>query len=334
MRVLKILYLLIGVALLAVVIAEINVAEVADQVARVGFGFAVILAVYLVAFVIDSVTWQMTIRGVPLNASWAYRVWKLRMVGEAFNTVMPGAGMGGEPVKAVLLKKHYGIGYREAAASLILAKTINMIALVAFLVIGFALMIAGAGLPATFETVATAGLAILGVAVLLFYGIQRYGVTGLTGTWLSRWRVTRRIEDMLHHIHDMDERLVAFYTKARGRFAAALVLAFVNWLLGVVEIYVTLIFLGQPVSWADAWIIEAAAQLVRTGAFFIPAAIGAQEGAFLLVCGAITGSPSLGFSVSVVRRLREVIWIVWGFALGTMLSVRSASTPDGDADRR
>jgi len=333
-RALKVLYLLLGVGLLVLVIAEIDLAEVGAQMTRVGFGFAVILAVYLVAFVIDSVTWQMTIAGVPLDASWAYRVWKLRMVGEAFNTVMPAGGMGGEPVKAVLLKKHHGIGYREAAASLILTKTINMMALVVFLAIGFVLMIAGANLPATFVTVATTGLAALGVAVMLFYVIQRYRVTGLAGTWLSRWRFAGRIDDVLHHIHDMDDRLIGFYTKARGRFAAALALAFVNWLLGVVEVYVALVFLGHPVSWADAWIIEASAQLVRTGAFFIPAAIGAQEGAFLLVCGAITGSPALGFSVSVVRRLREIIWIVWGFALGSLMSLKPGLRPDADGERR
>jgi glycosyltransferase 2 family protein len=333
-RALKIVYLLLGVGLLAAVVAEIELAEVADQVARVGIGFAFILTVYLVAFIIDSVTWQLTIAGVPLDATWAYRVWRLRMVGEAFNTVMPGAGMGGEPVKAVLLKKHHGIGYREATASLILAKTINMIALVAFLIVGFVLMITGAGLPTTFVTVATTGLAVLGVAVLLFYVIQRFGVTGLTGTWLRRWHFAKRLDDVLHHIHDMDERLVGFYAKARSRFAVALALAFVNWLLGVVEVYVALVFLGHPVSWADAWIIEASAQLVRTGAFFIPAAIGAQEGAFLLVCGAITGSPSLGFSVSMVRRLREIIWVAWGFALGSLLSLKSDSNSNRDSERR
>jgi glycosyltransferase 2 family protein len=330
-RAVKVLYLLLGVGLLALVIAEIDVAEVAAQVARVGFGFLAVLAIYLVAFVIDSVTWQLTIRSIPLNGLWAYRVWKLRMVGEAFNTVMPGGGMGGEPVKAVLLKKHYGVGFGEGTASLILAKTINMLALIAFLVVGFALMIGGTSLPASYEAVAATGLVGLSVAVALFFVIQRFGVTSLTGTWLSRWRVTRRIEDVLHHIHDVDQRLIGFYTKARSRFAAAVALAFINWLLGVVEVYYVLLFLGHPVSWADAWIIEAAAQLVRTGAFFIPAAIGAQEGTFLLVCGAITGSPTLGVSVAIVRRLREIVWIVWGFTLGSLYSLRPGLNPERDA---
>jgi glycosyltransferase 2 family protein len=325
-RLLKIFYFALGVALLGVVVAEIDLAEVTLQVAKVGYGILVLVGIYFVAFAIDSVTWQLTIRGVPLNLLWAYRVWKLRMVGESFNAVIPAGGMGGEPVKASLLKSHYGINYREGTASLILAKTINMIALVIFLIIGFALMIDGGALPKVYEYFAGAGLLALSVGVFLFFVIQRLSITSLTGTWISRWRIGRRVEDILHHIHDMDERLVHFYTQNRGRFAGALFLALVNWLLGVVEIYYALVFLDRPITWAEAWVIEAVAQMVRTGAFFIPAAIGVQEGAFLLVCGAITGSAPIGVAVSVIRRIREVIWILWGFAVGALYSLKPTQT--------
>lgn len=330
MRYLKYIYLLLGVALLGVVIAQTDLAEVSQQVGRVGWGFLVVLVIYFVAFLIDSITWQLAIPSAPLNVQWTYRAWALRMVGEAFNNVIPAASMGGEPVKAVLLKRHYAIGYREGAASLILARTVNLIALVVFLIIGFALMMGGTVLPKGYQMIAGAGLAGLGVGVGLFFVVQRYGVTSLTGRWISRSRFGKRVSGILHHIHDMDERLVAFYRDNRGRFAVALGLAFANWVLGVVEIYYAMIFLDNPVSWADAWIIEAMAQLVRTGTFFIPASIGAQEGAFLLVCGAITGSPSLGVAVSVVRRLREIIWVVSGFVLASALSLKPqlSSRPD------
>jgi len=325
-RFLKFLYLAVGLVVLGFIIAETDLAEVGARVAEVGFGIVVLVAIYFAAFAIDSLTWQMAIPSIPLDPVWAYRVWKLRMVGESFNAVIPAGGMGGEPVKAVMLKTHYGVSYREGTASLILAKTINMIALVIFLIAGFALMIRSEALPGTYEYVAGAGLLAFAVGVFLFFVIQRLSITSLTGTWVSRWRIGRRVEDILHHIHDMDDRLVHFYTRARGRFAGALALALVNWLLGVVEIYYTLVFLGHPITWAEAWIIEAVAQMVRTGAFFIPAAIGVQEGAFLLVCGAITGSPPLGLAVSVVRRIREIIWIVWGFVLGALYSLKAGKS--------
>ncbi len=94
MRHLKFAYLLIGIAILALVAGEIELEEVGALVVQVGWGIAVVVGVYFLAFVIDSFTWQMALIGVPLDAVWLYRMWKVRMVGEVFNNVLPAAGMG------------------------------------------------------------------------------------------------------------------------------------------------------------------------------------------------------------------------------------------------
>lgn len=325
----KFLYLLIGLGLLTLVLSEIDIADVSERVILVGWGLAVIFGLYLIAFTIDSFTWQMALVEVPLNGVWMYRTWKIRMVGEVFNTVMPAAGMGGEPVKAVLLKKYYGIGYRAGTASLILGKTINMVSLVIFLVGGFVLIWRAPELPTSYKFVAGLGLLALGAGVGLFFIIQRLKITSVAGSRISRWRIGAWVDGVVHHIHDMDERLVYFYTQHERRFAGAVMLALINWLLGVAEIYYSMLFLGHPVSVADAWIIEAAAQLVRAGAFFIPAGIGVQEGVFFVVCSAMTGIPALGAAVAVVRRIREALWLAWGTLLGFMFTLM----PEHDAGK-
>ena len=71
-------------------------------------------------------------------------------------------------------------------------------------------------------------------------------------------------------------------------------------------------FLNFPVSLVDAWIIESVAQLIRAGVFFIPASIGIQEGVFIIIGSTITGSPTAGFAVAIVRRVREITWMAWG----------------------
>jgi uncharacterized membrane protein YbhN (UPF0104 family) len=220
------------------------------------------------------------------------------------------------------LKRHYGIAYGQATVSLILAKTVNMIALVMFLALGFVIMLDSVALSANHKLMAGLGLVAFVVGTALFFAVQRLRASSIAGTWISRWRFARRVEAGLHHIQDMDDRLVRFYTRHRGRFAGAVALAFINWLIGIGEIYYTMVFLGHPLTLAEAWIIESVAQLVRAGTFFIPASIGAQEGAFLLVYGAITGSPALGIAVALVRRLREIVWIGWGVALGALFSLK------------
>ncbi len=324
MRLLKTLYFLIGVALLATVLMQIDGGEVMARVREVGWGLAVVLGLYFAAFSIDSLTWLLTLTSIPLSVKGLYRTWKVRLVGESFNAVMPLAGMGGEPVKAALLKSRYGVGYGEATASIILARTINLIALMLFLVIGFAFMLGSPALPASYKAMVGAGLVVLVFGTFVVFALQRLRITSLAGSWFRQWRLAKRVERILHHIFELDARLVRFYTAHRERFAWAILWAFANWVLGAVEIYYAMYFLGHPVSFVDAWIIEAVAQLVRAGTFFIPASIGAQEGAFMLVCAAMTGSLALGVAVAVVRRIREIVWIVWGIGLGLMYTLKPA----------
>ena len=78
--------------------------------------------------------------------------------------------------------------------------------------------------------------------------------------------------------------------------------------------------LGVPVSFSEAYIIESVAQMVRMGTFFIPMSIGAQEGALLLIVNTVTGSASAGLALGIIRRLREFIWIAFGFLIGIKYS--------------
>lgn len=323
MRYLKILYLLIGVALLAAVLYETDLAEVADLIGRVGpIGLLTVMAVYFAVFSIDTLTWQMAIPSVPLNLSWLCRFWQVRLVGEAFNVVMPAGGMGGEPVKAVMLKKHYGIGYGEGMASIILGRTINMLSLIPFFAVGFLFMLISPTLGLPYKV--TGGVGILGfiVATGIVFGVQWLPLSAWAAKWPGDGAIAQFVVNSIEHLRAMEDRFIRFYTHHHARFGFAVLLSLLQWCVGALEVYYALYFLGHPVSLGDAVMIEAVAQLIRAGTFFIPANIGAQEGGFLIMCTAITGSPALGLATALLRRFRELIWIVSGFALGLLYSVR------------
>src|SRR6185503_10123031 len=89
-------------------------------------------------------------------------------------------------------------------------------------------------------------------------------------------------------------------------------------------------FLGHPVSVGDEWIIDAVGQLIVAGAFFVPLGLGVQEGGLAVVCGAITGDATLGFAVAMVRRFREVVWLLAGVAVWWLLSL-GQRVPDAES---
>ncbi len=325
----RLLPLAVGLGLLTFILHQTDIRALWAQTLQIGWvGMAAVLCVYLISFVCDAAGWQLTLPSVPLNARWLRRLFVVRMVGEAYNHATPLAGLGGEPVKAVLLKKYYGFDYRESSASLVLAKTTTLLALVAFLATGLLQLVGDPRVPTAHKGVAATGLIALGTGIVLFFLVQRFSLSSATARRLSRRGATaglaRRLQSALHTVRDVDRRLVDFYTQRRMRFGGTLVLGFANWFIGVLEVYVAMHFLGHPVSFTDAWIIEAAAQLVRAGTFFIPASIGVQEGAFLLICTSLTGNPLLGVALALVRRAREILWMLSGMALGWAYSLRPA----------
>lgn len=323
MPLLRLLYLAIGLTLLGWILADVDLGSVWRQVTSVGvIGLGIILAAFAVEFGADVASWQMTFRSVPLRPRWLGRLYLVRMVGEAWNIITPMASIGGEPVKVVLLKKYYGVSYSEASASILLAKTTNLIALVIFLCGGFILLLHDPRFSTAYRSTAAAGLAGFTIAIAGFYLVQRLRVSSKLGVRLSKWRLGARLADALHHVEAFDDRLVDYYVARRRRFLCASTLALCNWFTGALGIYLTMYFLGLPVSFAEAWIIEALAQLVRAGTFFIPASIGAQEGIFVLVCGVLTGDASAGLAAALVRRFRELIWIIVGLLLGWWFSFK------------
>lgn len=313
MRVWKILSLLIGFGLLYWIISGIDLGNVGERVLQVGVaGIAIIVSLYFLAFLGDSISWLLILTSLPVSAVWIRRTFVVRLVGEAFNNAVPAGGFAGEPVKAVILKARYGVSYTEASASIVMARTVNMIALIVFLAIGFIFMMASDDIDGGLKTTASAGLIFLSIGTVLMFAVQRYKVSSWLMAKFSGRLWAEKAAGAIRVIEELDQRFVTFYTRHKGRLVAALILAFINWALGVAEIYVTFLLLGHEISWSDAWMIEALAQMIRSAVFFIPLGIGAQEGAFVLISTAITGVPGLGLACAAVRRIRELIWIVLG----------------------
>src|SRR5215471_3220690 len=222
MRYATILLLIAGSALLGFTLSHVDLGQAWSRLHDVGWsGIAVLGGLLLAASLTQAGILIETVpsaRAIPRRLS---ALWKLWMVGEAFNTVTPLGSFGGEPVKAGLMKKHYGVGLREATAALVLAQTINIIALVVFLVAGFALMLRSPVIPSAYRM--TAGYALAGFAgcVLLLFLTQRHGMLSRVGGRLGRTRFGGRAQTLVELVHDVEHRLIAFYTGQRSRFALA-----------------------------------------------------------------------------------------------------------------
>ena len=251
------------------------------------------------------------------------------MVGEALNVVTPFGTFGGEPVKAMLLKRHYGVAYPEGTASLLLIQTVNSLAQVPFVLVAVMLLVASPSAAAAAGTCHPRhrGDDFAGHGV----GADRAprpGAGGLASPSRAQPLGQEPRCRALRVLEDIESRLFFFLRATPARFTASYALAFANWMIGAVEMFLIFRFLGHPISFTESWLLEGTVSIARSVSFFIPAHLGVQDAAITLLAQALTGSADLGVAVALVRRAREIAWSAAGLAIGGWFSLQK---PAGSA---
>ena len=115
--------------------------------------------------------------------------------------------------------------------------------------------------------------------------------------------------------------------KRKGSVLKALLFRLIGWLAGAFEIYVFLLIMDVHVSIVDVILIESFTGIIRAIAFFVPAGIGIQELAFVVIGNYVGLSPSVAFSVAIGRRVREFLVgipaiVTWLIFFGKDLKVK------------
>jgi glycosyltransferase 2 family protein len=311
MRWLRPALLAFGLALLALLIVENDPAAIVAEMGQISWRLAIVVCFpHSLVVLFDTLGWRFAFARDVV----AFRTLVVtRLAGEAFNAVTPTATIGGEAVKAWLLRSH--AAFDEAVASVIVAKTTITIAQALFLLVGVALA-SWTALPSTPLLGAMRWLFVVeAVALASFVFMQTRGMLGRGAAALGRLGVPPALlaEASLERV---DTALAHFYHGERRRLA---------WMLGAVETYLILTFLGVQTSWVTATVIEAIGAAVRLATFVIPASVGAVEGGFVATFGALGLGSSTALAFGLARRVREVAWIAAG--LLAFAALRPTSKP-------
>jgi glycosyltransferase 2 family protein len=309
-KLVRALFLLCGIGLLAVVLTQIDLARVKAYLHEMGWAFPLIFLPYGVVYLCDTLGWRLVFG--PSLAIPFHTLFFTRMGGEAINNITPFAYLGGEPLKAYMLTRFQIPMVRGMAASII-AKLLISIAQLLFVILGsvFAMSYLMARPDILWPLVGVtigAGMFLAGLAYSL-----KTGLFSLLYRLLDRWKLTSSfLERWREHLRQIDETIARFYQHYPFRLLSSLGIHFVGWTLGAFEVFAIFYAVDLPISFAQAVAIEALASVIKALAFFIPGSLGAQEGGNVLIFALFGFSSSLGFTFSLVRRMRELLWITLG----------------------
>jgi putative membrane protein len=307
MRLVRGLAVLGGLLFAAWLVGEIGPRVLWAELSGLSWRLALLMLPQALVSLLDGMGWRYAF---PAGLPGVGPAVTIRLAGEAVNDTTPTGQLGGDAVKAWLVWRAR-IPLADGLVAAVVGKTALVISQVAFLAIGLA---AVRGQPAAAPALET-GLAILtaaGLAVAAgFLWAQGRGLFRAGGRALKWISLGGRLAGAAVRL---DADLRRYYRDRRGRLTVSVGLHLLGWLAGALEVWLALRFLGAPIPLDVALVIEAAATGVRSAGFLIPASLGIQEGGLVAIFAALELGGPLGLAFGAVRRIREAIWILVGYA--------------------
>jgi putative membrane protein len=291
---------------------------VGEAMASVGAGTLLVVLARAMTVSIAGVGWWLLFPPA-LRPSMSQCV-HIRFIREATNNLLPLAQVGGDFIGARLLT-FGGMSGAVAVASVIVDVLLQAATQFLFAICGLALLISlerDNGL----VWAAVPGFLVAAAALGGFYVAQRRGGQRLLRSVLDRF--THAWIERAHTTVDTIYDSLARFYDSRSRFLVSTAVHFVGWIVGAAEVYFALEWMGHPVTWAEAVVIESLIDAVRGAAFAVPAALGAQEGGLIVLCALFGIPPDQALALSLVKRVADLAiglpgLLAWQLAEGARL---------------
>lgn len=295
----------------------------------IGWGLAAVTLFHLVPMFLANLSWRELLpresRPGALTLLW------IRWIRESVNTLLPVAQLGGDLACARLVYLR-GVPAVSAIASMVVDLTVSVLTQLAFVALGLALLMMRSLEPAVLTVVwgVAAGMCILVAVMATFVLVQRIGMFDLAiriGGGLLGSSMLARLNAKAAGI---DRAIRALYRDRRA-FWKAMAWRLADWIAGAGEVWLVMYFLGKPVSFAEALILESLGTGVRSAAFLVPGAIGILEASYI-VFGSLFGiSAADSLTLALAKRVRELLFglpglLAWQLAEGRRLLIRRRET--------
>ena len=135
---LKLIFLIVGLVAVIGIILHIGPEPILLATSRIGsWGMTLILLPMILVYGLEAFGWRLTLGRLAKRVSFL-RLFAIRMAGETVNVTTPTAYVGGEPLKAYMIRQ-YGVPMVDALASVVTAKTAMTLAQIVFILVGLGL---------------------------------------------------------------------------------------------------------------------------------------------------------------------------------------------------
>lgn len=303
-KILKYSFLVLGLAFFGLLVYQLGWEKLLESFQKIGWWWLPIFALAIVWQLFHTLAWSQILNTfgyqVPLS-----KLFKLKLIAEALNMVMPTATIGGDTAKAYLLKEEVPI--KDGIGGVLVDKTLDNLSKMLFNIVGLMVAVFYITLPQKWIVGCVLFLVVLFIfntALLLFQ------IKGMSGVLLKITRLIPPLQRFLNkrqeQLESLDENLKDYYTKNPRSLILASCWHIIGRILGVLEIWLIMYLLGAPIGFIGAFFIASITNVVNGMFGFIPGQWGVSEEAQVLLVELLGFAKAIGLSLGIIRRIRRL----------------------------
>lgn len=297
MKALAVAAFVAGAAILVWLVVHAGIPVLLQALAALGVtGLLLVTCAHLAVVALLGTAWWTIGRGRD-RPSLVHFIWA-RAVRDASAEALPFSQVGGYVIGARALVLS-GASPEWAATSTLLDLILELAAKLPYILLGLGLL---AWLQPQLAN-SSAAIAIAICAIVLLAVLQQKSAGSVA-------RAAARLFDRWSSVARLRREATAAFRDMTGRRAAlrnGALVHFVCWALGAGETWLIFWLMHRPIELGPAAVIDSLVGALRAVSFFVPAALGVQEGGYVLLCGLFGLSPAAALAFSLARRARDLL---------------------------
>ncbi|MBL0882535.1 MAG: flippase-like domain-containing protein [Chitinophagaceae bacterium] len=294
-------------------IRETDMNAMSVSLQKIGWGgFGLILLSTFLAYLLATIGWRCCL---PKTHYSIIQLFMIRHIGEVVTLINPTSIVGGEATKWTLMNDEQ-VNKKEVAVSIMVSRIILIYTqLICFGIVFIYLLLSNVTFPVIITKSVGILYGIIFLAICMLCAVYKRKKSDLTATdpgkkgWLHKY------------ILQLQTVIIASFSFLKTHPKAVLwssIAGLLHWVVGALEIYWTLNYLGLPCTIPQAIFIDLGVVFFKTAGASIPGQIGIEElgNKVMLEMIGIKGA-EVWITLSMVRRARQICWIclaVLGYA--------------------
>ena len=303
----------IAAALLFIyLIQRAGVRQVTAGIRSLGSGFVLVLAISSVRHVVRSIAWVLCLE--PPDRLRFRDALRARLMGDAIGNVLPFANfIVSEPAKPALIRDR--VPLIAGFSSILIENVFYSISVAVFVACGMVAVLLTFSEAKAFRVVSLITLAVIALFVVCGFILVRKQISFSRALALLPQKHFK--PKWLASAYALEDRVYGFYRRNSARFFPILLLEACFHLAGVLEIYVTLLFISpeRPPTIFTAFILESVNRLITMVFKFVPLRLGVDEAGTGKVSQILQFSEPAGVTLAIIRKARDLCWALVGVAL-------------------